>query len=132
MKPIVSSVAFVIRLVVNRFGSVLMLGLRNRMEDKMFIVRIFEYSARKNRANIPPEYSTLNPDTSSDSPSGRSNGARFVSARVEIYHIIASGHVMVSNHVFSCVIIKSCRVYPPVCAAKHINSRPSVTSYDRV
>lgn len=57
-----------------------------------FISMMFAYSARKNRANGPAAYSTLKPETSSDSPSVRSNGARLVSARVEIYHIIASGH----------------------------------------
>lgn len=45
------------------------------------------YSAIKNNANGPAAYSTLNPDTNSDSPSVRSKGARFVSARVEINHI---------------------------------------------
>lgn len=47
------------------------------------------YSAIKNNANGPAAYSTLNPDTNSDSPSVRSKGARFVSARVEINHIMA-------------------------------------------
>lgn len=56
------------------------------------------YSARKKSAKGPAAYSTLNPDTSSDSPSVRSNGARLVSARVEINHIIARGHVDSSNH----------------------------------
>ena len=49
------------------------------------------YSARKNSAKGPPAYSTLKPDTSSDSPSVRSNGARLVSANVEMYHIAARG-----------------------------------------
>jgi hypothetical protein len=49
------------------------------------------YSARKNRAKGPPAYSTLKPETSSDSPSVRSNGARLVSAKVEMNHIIARG-----------------------------------------
>lgn len=52
---------------------------------------MFAYSARKNRANGPAAYSTLNPETSSDSPSVRSNGARFVSASVDTYHIMARG-----------------------------------------
>jgi NADH-quinone oxidoreductase subunit I len=34
-------------------------------------------------ANLTPEYSVLNPETSSDSASGRSNGLRFVSATPE-------------------------------------------------
>lgn len=72
----------------------------------MFIIMMLAYSARKNRANGPPAYSTLNPETSSDSPSVRSNGARLVSARVEINHIMASGHDGKMSHVYSCVIIK--------------------------
>lgn len=63
------------------------------MVVKVFINMMFVYSAKKNRANGPAAYSTLNPDTSSDSPSVRSKGARFVSASVEVYHIIARGHV---------------------------------------
>lgn len=63
------------------------------------------YSAIKKRANGPPAYSTLKPDTSSDSPSVKSNGARFVSASVEINHIIASGHEDKISQVYSWVII---------------------------
>lgn len=68
-----------------------MLGLRNRIVDRVFINMMLAYSARKNRTNGPAAYSTLNPETSSDSPSVRSNGARLVSARVEMYHIMARG-----------------------------------------
>lgn len=57
----------------------------------MFINMMLAYSARKKRANGPAEYSTLNPETSSDSPSVRSKGARLVSASVDTYHIIARG-----------------------------------------
>src|SRR5262244_3595989 len=39
------------------------------------------YSARKNSANRIPLYSVWNPPVSSCSASGKSNGARFVSAR---------------------------------------------------
>lgn len=62
------------------------------MADRVFIRRMLEYSAKKNRANGPPAYSTLKPDTSSDSPSVRSKGVRFVSAKVETYHMAARGH----------------------------------------
>lgn len=58
---------------------------------KRLITRIFIYSAIKIRAKLPALYSTLNPDTSSDSPSARSNGVRLVSARREINHIRAIG-----------------------------------------
>lgn len=40
------------------------------------------------RANQPPIYSTLNPDTNSDSPSAKSKGLRFVSAKQDVIHII--------------------------------------------
>ena len=65
---------------------------KNRTVERVFMRRMLEYSARKNKANGPPAYSTLNPETSSDSPSVKSNGARLVSARVETYHIAARGH----------------------------------------
>lgn len=67
------------------------LGLKNMIAVSVFMSIMLAYSARKNRAKGPAAYSTLNPETSSDSPSVRSNGARFVSASVETYHIIARG-----------------------------------------
>lgn len=79
---------------------------RKIMAEIVFIIRMLAYSARKNRANGPPAYSTLNPDTSSDSPSVRSNGARLVSASVEIYHIMASGQVGIMSHIGSWVMLK--------------------------
>lgn len=83
-------------------------GPRNRMHESVFIIMMLEYSARKNNANGPAAYSTLKPETSSDSPSVRSNGARLVSAMVEMYHIIMSGQVHVLNHVVSCVTTIVC------------------------
>lgn len=74
---------------------------KNRMADRVFIRRMLEYSARKNNAKGPPAYSTLNPDTSSDSPSVKSNGARFVSASVEMNHIAAIGQAGIMNHINS-------------------------------
>jgi hypothetical protein len=59
--------------------------------DRRLIIRILAYSAIKIRANIPLLYSTLNPDTSSDSPSAKSNGVRLVSAKLVMNHIIANG-----------------------------------------
>jgi hypothetical protein len=52
---------------------------------------IFIYSAKKIKANPPEEYSTLKPETNSDSPSAKSNGVRLVSARQETNHIIIKG-----------------------------------------
>jgi hypothetical protein len=42
--------------------------------------KILAYSAIKINANNPEEYSILKPETNSDSPSAKSNGARLVSA----------------------------------------------------
>ena len=50
-----------------------------------------EYSAKKNSANVIAEYSTLYPETSSDSPSVKSNGARFVSANADTINITSAG-----------------------------------------
>lgn len=94
--------AFVIKLIEVSSG---IAGIcdapRNKRAERVFIRRIFAYSARKNSAKGPPAYSTLKPETSSDSPSVKSNGARFVSASVEIYHIAASGQAGRTNHTFS-------------------------------
>jgi hypothetical protein len=49
----------------------------------------------KIRANVAALYSILNPDTSSDSPSGKSNGARFVSARIEMSQRKIIGGIMI-------------------------------------
>ena len=51
-------------------------------------ISILMYSARKIKANHPPMYSTLKPETSSDSPSAKSKGLRLVSAKQVIIHII--------------------------------------------
>lgn len=78
-------------------------GPKNTIVDRAFIRIMFMYSAMKNNANGPAAYSTLKPETSSDSPSVRSKGARFVSARVEINHIMASGQVGIKSHIGSWV-----------------------------
>src|SRR3989338_3680359 len=50
------------------------------------------YSARKNRANAMPEYSTWKPATISDSPSAMSKGARLVSSTPEISYTTNIGN----------------------------------------
>lgn len=66
-------------------------GLKNRMEVSSLINRIIIYSAMKISAKAPALYSTLKPETSSDSPSAKSKGVRFVSARMEINQSAAKG-----------------------------------------
>lgn len=105
-----------------------MVGLKNKMHDSVFIIKMFMYSARKKSAKGPAAYSTLKPETSSDSPSVRSNGARFVSARVEIYHIMARGHVGKISHMCSCVIMRVDIVKAPVNIMIESKIMPRVTS----
>ena len=93
---------------------------------------MFAYSARKNRVNAPAAYSTLKPETSSASPSVRSNGARFVSANVEMNHIIARGHAGRISHTCSCVIINVERVKDPLIRSTDSRILASVTSYEIV
>lgn len=62
--------------------------LKNMMIVIILRIIILKYSARKIKANHPPMYSTLKPDTNSDSPSAKSKGLRFVSAKHVIVHII--------------------------------------------
>lgn len=88
-------------------------GPRNTMDVRAFIRMMLVYSAIKNSANGPAEYSTLNPETNSDSPSVRSNGARFVSARVEMNHIIAMGQAGIRSHMCSWVVISICKENEP-------------------
>lgn len=58
--------------------------LKNKKIEIILRIIILVYSAKKIIANHPPIYSTLNPDTSSDSPSAKSKGLRLVSAKQEI------------------------------------------------
>ena len=61
---------------------------------------IFPYSDKKIIAKPPLLYSVLNPDTSSDSPSAKSKGARLVSAtNKQIQHKNHIGFVNTKNHV---------------------------------
>lgn len=108
------------------------IALKKMIVVKAFIIMIFIYSAMKNRANGPAAYSTLNPETSSDSPSVRSNGARFVSARVETNHIIANGHVERRSQVFFCVSIKPTKENDPFSSNTDRKMIARVTSYEMV
>lgn len=74
---------------------------KNRITVRAFIMIMLAYSAKKNMAKGPAAYSTLKPDTNSDSPSVKSNGARLVSAKVEINHISIRGQVGTTNHMNS-------------------------------
>ena len=67
----------------------LMLPPKYKREKSIDIKRMLVYSASMIRANPPLAYSVLYPETSSDSPSAKSKGVRFVSAKHEANQIIA-------------------------------------------
>lgn len=74
---------------------------KNNKELKRLITRIFAYSARKINANPAAPYSMLNPETNSDSPSAKSNGARLVSATQVVNHISETGNIKKASQIFS-------------------------------
>lgn len=65
--------------------------------NKVDIKIILLYSAKKNKAKEMPPYSTLYPETSSASASGKSKGARFVSATMDIKKIKNNGKKGIIN-----------------------------------
>lgn len=62
------------------------------------IIKIFAYSAIKIKAKVALLYSVLKPETSSDSPSAKSKGVRFVSAKFVINHKINIGNIRIMIH----------------------------------
>lgn len=78
-------------------GKTLLDKLINKYAENMDIAKIFVYSAMKIKANLPELYSVLNPETSSDSPSARSKGVRFVSASIVIIQITNKGNIKITN-----------------------------------
>lgn len=94
----------VARTQINRVAIIIILMIMNmffirkkcpvkKIHESSLIIKMFAYSAMKMRANNPLLYSTLNPETNSDSPSARSNGVRLVSARLVIIHMIKIGTI---------------------------------------
>lgn len=71
--------------------------LKNKTEVSTLKNNTIPYSPTKIRANSPLEYSVLNPETNSDSPSEKSKGARLHSATHEKYQIIRIGKVIKTN-----------------------------------
>jgi hypothetical protein len=87
INSVAKSRVFIVRVNELRVG--LKTSDRNTVDVISLIAIILVYSAIKIRANSPLLYSTLNPDTSSDSPSAKSNGVRLVSAKLVMNHKIA-------------------------------------------
>src|SRR5918998_4312982 len=65
---------------------------RNRIVPRAHMPMMATYSPSMKSRNGVEEYSTMNPATSSDSASGRSNGGRFVSAIAEMKNTTNMGN----------------------------------------
>src|ERR671920_1560796 len=70
-------------------------------------VTMLMYSARKNSANFSDEYSVWKPPTSSDSASGRSNGARLVSPTIAMTNTAKLGMSSQPNQPDACALTMS-------------------------
>jgi len=89
-----NNVAIIIVLIINeKFIIIIECPVMNTAVNRL-IIKIFAYSAMKIRANLLLPYSTLKPDTNSDSPSAKSNGVRFVSAKLVMIHVAAIGIII--------------------------------------
>src|SRR5271168_2018450 len=71
---------------------------RNSIVASAQIMNMLAYSPSMNSAKVIAEYSVLKPPTSSDSPSGRSNGGRLVSARPEMKKTTSIGDSKIHCH----------------------------------
>lgn len=97
--------------------------------ENSLITRMLAYSAIKIRANIPLLYSTLKPDTSSDSPSAKSKGVRLVSAKFVMNHTTARGINIAKGQEFEWALIKSIEV---ITIRAVSSTRDMLTSYEMV
>lgn len=82
-------------------------------------------------ANLPLLYSILNPDTISDSPSAKSNGARFVSARFVMNQIRHKG-LNISRGQEICELIILLKEGVCIITRRDSRTRVILTSYEIV
>lgn len=88
---------------------------KNKIIKKLAINNILLYSPKKKRAKVILEYSTLYPATNSASASGKSKGARFVSANIDIKKTILQGNKGIQNQIVAfCINTISKRLKDPV------------------
>lgn len=92
-----ASIVVLVMIIMSAMGVIF--RPKNRVDVNSLIARIFVYSAIKIKANKPLLYSTLNPETNSDSPSAKSNGVRLVSARLVMNHKALKGISIALTHV---------------------------------
>src|ERR1700733_6641096 len=90
---------------------------------------ILAYSPRKKSAKLIEEYSVLKPPTSSDSPSGRSNECRLVSASAEMKKITNIGNkIEKANQPWRCASTILERLSEPTHSSTVMITSPMETS----
>jgi hypothetical protein len=99
---------------------------------KILIAIIEPYSARKKSAKPILEYSTLKPDTNSDSASGKSKGARFVSAKIDTKNIKNNGKKGIRKKIKDWNNTISIKFNEPTQNKDDININPIETSYETI
>lgn len=78
---------------------------RNIILIRALISKMLVYSAKNSSVNSVAEYSTLNPETNSDSLSVKSNGVRFVSANLLMSNIMKAGKSGIINQQYFCLSV---------------------------
>jgi hypothetical protein len=101
---------------------------KNRITVKEHIRIILLYSAKKKRAKLIAEYSTLYPETSSASASGKSKGCLFVSASAQIKKIMNIGNNGMQYQRFFCALTISFKFKEPAKSITEIIVIPIETS----
>src|SRR5881409_3601294 len=105
---------------------------RNRTTAMHEMVMTFANSPRKNRPNFMLEYSVWKPATSSPSASGRSNGARLVSASAVIMKMMnaSSPNGVKTNHSRRWTSTMSTRESEPANSSTGMVESPIASSYE--
>jgi hypothetical protein len=103
---------------------------KNKITKKTPINNILLYSAKKNKAKITPEYSTLKPATNSASASGKSKGALLVSANIEMKKITIKGNKGKKYQISDCFSIISIKFKEPEQRITASTVKPKETSYE--
>ena len=100
-----NNVAIIIVFIINEKFIIIIECPVMKTAVNRLIIKIFAYSAMKIKANLLLPYSTLNPDTNSDSPSAKSKGVRFVSAKLVMIHVAAIGITIIDTQDIVFIVI---------------------------
>lgn len=116
---------------IKKFGTMIQ-PPKNIITVKTLINIIEPYSAKKNKANPILAYSTLKPETNSDSASGKSKGALFVSAKMDTRNIKNNGKKGITKNTKCWKATISIKFNELTHNKIDINIKPIDTSYETI